>query len=84
MTNFICTLIAFITALMTVISGGPLAEEMKNKGDISGFAETVNIQKALPDLYTDEDGDFTVLQFSDTHMTTGISFSDINLLQIGF
>ena len=80
MTNFICTLIAFLTAFVSVLGGGPLAEEMKNKGDISGFAETVNVQKALPDLYADENGNFTVLQFSDTHMTTGISFSDISVL----
>lgn len=81
MTNFICTLIAFITALMGVLGGGSLADEMKTKGDISGFAETVIIQKELPNLYADENGDFTVLQFTDTHMTTGISLSDINVLK---
>lgn len=81
MTNFICTLIAFITAVSAVFSGGALADEMANKGDISGFAETVNVEKALPDLFADENGDFTVLQFTDTHFTTGISFSDINTLR---
>lgn len=81
MTNFICTFIAFLTALMSVLGGGPLSEEMKNKGDISGYAETVNVQKDLPLLYADQNGDFTVLQFTDTHMTTGITFSDINQLQ---
>lgn len=81
MTNFIFTIIAFITAVSTLLSGGALADELKNKGDISGFAETVNVQKALPDLYTDENGNFTVLQFTDTHFTTGISFSDISTLQ---
>lgn len=81
MTNFICTLIAFLTAFSSVLSGGALAEEMKTKGDISGFAQTVNVQKELPDLYADENGDFTVLQFTDTHLTTGITFSDISTLQ---
>lgn len=80
MTNFISTLIAFITLIVSVQSGGALAQELKNKGDITGFAQTVNAQKTLPDLYADENGDFTVLQFSDTHMTTGITFSDLRLL----
>ena len=80
MTNFLATLMAFITVAVSLISGGELADEMKNKGDISGFAQTVNVQKELPDLYTDENGDFTVLQFSDTHFTTGVTFSDMRVL----
>lgn len=81
MFNFIRTLIAFITAFVSILSGGALSEEMAAKGDISGFAETVIVQKELPDLYADENGDFTVLQFSDTHFTTGITFSDLSTLQ---
>ena len=81
MLSFFRTLIAFITALISVLSGGALADEMAMKGDISGFAETVSVQKELPSLYTDEEGDFTVLQFSDTHFTTGITFSDLSVLQ---
>ena len=77
MTNFLATLMAFITLTVSLMSGGPLAEEMQTKGDISGFAQTVNVQKELPDLYADEDGDFTVLQFSDTHFTTGVTLSDM-------
>lgn len=77
MTNFLATLIAFITMVVSLQSGGALAEEMKNKGDISGFAQTVNVQKELPDLSANENGDFTVLQFSDTHFTTGVTFSDM-------
>ncbi len=80
MTNFLATLMAFITIAVSLISGGELADEMKNKGDISGFAQTVNVQKELSDLYADENGDFTVLQFSDTHMTTGVTFSDMQIL----
>ena len=72
MTNFLATLMAFITVAVSMLSGGPLAEEMQTKGDISGFAQTVNVQKELPDLYADEDGDFTVLQFSDTHFIVSI------------
>lgn len=81
MFHFIRTFIAFITAFASLLSGGALAGEMATKGDISGFAETVIVQKELDDLYTDKNGDFTVLQFSDTHFTTGISFSDISTLQ---
>ncbi len=77
MTNFLATLIAFITMIVSLQSGGALAEEMKTKGDISGFAQTVTVQKELPFLPADENGDFTVLQFSDTHFTTAISFSDM-------
>lgn len=81
MTNFLSVLMAFITMAVSLLSGGELAEEMKQKGDISGFAETVNVQKVLPDLYADEDGDFTVLQFSDTHFTTGVTLADMQVLQ---
>ena len=80
MTNFLATLMAFITMAVSLISGGELADEIKNKGDISGFAQTVNVQKELPELYADDNGDFTVLQFSDTHFTTGVTFSDMQLL----
>ena len=80
MTNFLATLMAFLTVFVSLASGGELADEMKNKGDISGFAQTVNVQKELPELYADENGDFTVLQFSDTHFTTGVTFSDMQLL----
>ena len=81
MTNFLATLMAFITITVSLLSGGELSEEMKRKGDISGFAQTVNVQKELPDLQSDENGDFTVLQFSDTHFTTGATFSDVSTLQ---
>lgn len=81
MTSFLATLMAFITITVSLLSGGELSEEMKRKGDISGFAQTVNVQKELPDLQSDENGDFTVLQFSDTHFTTGVTFSDMSTLQ---
>lgn len=80
MTNFLATLMAFITITVSLLPGGELSEEMKQKGDISGFAQTVNVQKELPDLSADENGDFTVLQFSDTHFTTGVTFADMSTL----
>lgn len=77
---FIATIMAFITGLTGLLSGGELMKEMRNKGDISGYAETVEVQKELADFNVGDDGDFTVLQFSDTHFTTCISFGDLFLL----
>lgn len=81
MINFIASLMTFITIFTSLLSGGSLAEEMKTKGDISGFADKVNVQKQLPELYADEDGDFTILQFTDNHFTTGVTLSDIRQLR---
>lgn len=81
MTNFLATLMAFITITVSIFSGGELADEIKLKGDISGFAQTVNTQKELPELTADDNGDFTILQFSDTHFTTGVTLSDMSVLQ---
>lgn len=80
MKNFFLTIIAVITALCSLNSNPDLKAELKNKGDISGYAQIVSVQKELPDLSADENGDFTVLQFTDTHFTTGMSFGDLNLL----
>lgn len=80
MKNLLATIIAVITAVSSLLSSGDAMAELKNKGDIAGYAQTVNVQKELPDLYADENGDFTVLQFSDTHFTTGISIGDVSLL----
>ena len=80
MKSFFTVLIAFITALTTVMSGGELADELNAKGTILGYSQTHTVQKELPDLYADENGDFTILQVSDTHFTTGITFCDLNLM----
>lgn len=78
--NFIMTVVAVITAICSLFSSAELKAELKNKGDISGYAETYSTYKELPQLSADKKGDFTVLQFSDTHFTTGISFGDMRLL----
>ncbi len=80
MKRFFTALIAFFTALSAVMSGGELKQELDNKGTILGYSETHTVQKELPDLYANENGDFTVLQVSDTHFTTGITFCDISLM----
>ena len=80
MKTLFLAIIYVITALCSLNSSPELKAEFKNKGDISGYAETVTYSEDLPDLYADENGDFTVLQFSDTHFTTGISLKDAKLL----
>lgn len=80
MKTLFLAIIYVITALCSLNSNPELKAEFKNKGDISGYAETVTYSEELPDLYADENGDFTVLQFSDTHFTTGISLKDAKLL----
>lgn len=80
MKSFFTVIIAFITALTTVMSGGELADELNNKGTILGYSESHTVVKELPDLYADENGDFTILQVSDTHFTTGITICDLSLM----
>ncbi len=79
MITFFKTLVAVLTAIITFFSAGGMGQ-LQAKGDISGYADKVTVQKELPDLYSDENGDFTVLQFSDTHFTTGISWGDVTVL----
>ncbi|MCM1545248.1 MAG: metallophosphoesterase, partial [Ruminococcus sp.] len=79
MIQFFKTFVAVITAIVTFFSAGGMGQ-LVSKGDITGYAQTVTEQKVFPDFYVDENGDFTVLQFSDTHFTTGLSYSDISVL----
>ena len=76
----IATILALFTALSGLISNTDMKAEFRSKGDISGYAQTVNVQKDLPDFETDKKGDFTMLQFSDTHFKTCASFGDLLLL----
>lgn len=81
MRSFFGIFIAVLTAIAAFFTTGGSFKQLVNKGDISGYAETASAQKQLPDLYTDENGDFTVLQFSDTHFTTGLSWTDISTMR---
>ncbi len=80
MKSFFAAIIALFTAFTSLISTPDAMAELWNKGDISGYAAEVNVEKELPDLYADENGDFTVLQFADTHFTSGLTISDQTLL----
>lgn len=81
MKTLILAIVAVFTALCSLNTDSALKAEFQQKGDISGYAETVTFDRELPDFYTDENGDFTVLQFTDTHFTTMTSLNDRFLLQ---
>lgn len=81
MKTFFAALIAFFMAVSGLISDADMRAELKNKGTIENYSQTASADKELYDFTVGEDGEFTVLQFSDTHFTTGISFSDIRLLK---
>lgn len=81
MKAFISAVIAFFMAVSGLLCDGDMRAELKSKGTIENYSQTVSADKKLYDFNVDEDGEFTVLQFSDTHFTTGISFSDIYLLK---
>lgn len=81
MRSFFSILFAVFTAIFSFFSTDGALAQLRAKGTIEGFAETVTEWKEIPDFQTDENGDFTVLQFSDTHFTTGLSFQDISVLR---
>ena len=74
---FFATLVAIFNFFTT---DGSIAQ-LIDKGDITGYSETVTADKEMPTFFTDENGDFTILQFSDTHFTTGLSYADVSLMK---
>lgn len=74
---FFATLVAIFNFFTTE---GSLCQ-LINKGDITGCSETVTAQKEIPTFSTDANGNFTVLQFSDTHFTTGLSYADVSVFR---
>ncbi len=81
MKTLILAIVAVFAAISTFNSSPELKAEFERKGDISGYAETVTFDRELPDFYADENGDFTVLQFTDTHFKTMTSLNDRFLLE---
>ncbi len=77
MKAFFAALMAVFTLLMGLISDTQLRQEFCDKGDISGYADRVEAKKELPDFYTDKDGNFTVLQFADTHFKSFLNVTDL-------
>lgn len=50
-------------------------------GDITGYAQNNTIvDRSVPSFTVDADGDFTVLQFSDTHLINGATKKDVKTL----
>ncbi len=81
MKSFFSIFLATLTAIFNFFTTDGSFRQLVNKGDITGYSETVTADKEMPSFSTDENGDFTILQFADTHFTTGLSYSDISLMQ---
>ncbi len=81
MKAFFSILLATLVAIFNFFTTEGSFRQLVNKGDITGYTESVNAEKEMPILTTDENGDFTILQFADTHFTTGLSYNDISVMQ---
>lgn len=81
MSKFFSILMATIMAIVSFLSTPGAAKELVKKGDISGYADSVTQYEDKSDFKADENGDFTILQFSDTHFTTALSFADTKVLR---
>lgn len=80
MNSFFSFFMATIMAIVSFFSTPGAAKELIHKGDISGYADQVTEYNNQVDFFTDVNGNFTILQFSDTHFTTGLSFQDTKVL----
>ncbi|MBP3937825.1 MAG: metallophosphoesterase [Clostridia bacterium] len=81
MKAFFSVFLATLTAIFNFFFTDGSVRQLIDKGDITGYSETVNADKEMPVFSTDENGDFTILQFTDTHFTTGLSYNDISVMQ---
>lgn len=81
MKAFFAIFLATLTAIFNFFTTDGSIRQLVNKGDITGYSETVAAEKEMPVLSTDENGDFTILQFTDTHFTTGLSYNDISVME---
>lgn len=81
MKAFFALLLAVFSGIFIFFTTDGSFTQLIEKGDITGYSENVQAYKELPVLYTDMDGEFTVLQFSDTHFTTGLSWNDVSVLR---
>ncbi|MCH5192093.1 MAG: metallophosphoesterase [Oscillospiraceae bacterium] len=74
----ICIALAIIMAVIICFASCGRS----TKGDITGFAaENSIIGREVPLFTVDENGDFTVLQFSDTHLISGSTSKDTKTLE---
>lgn len=81
MKSFFVILLAVLSGIFNFFTTDGSLSQLREKGDITGYSELVSADKEMPVLYTDKNGDFTVLQFSDTHFTTGLSWNDVKVLK---
>lgn len=67
------SILLVLCLLLTVVSLSSCGKE----GDITGYGDTVSIVgRAVPTFTVAENGDFTVLQFTDTHFISGSTKKD--------
>lgn len=81
MKSFFAILLAVLSGIFNFFTTDGAFTQLREKGDITGYSENVQADRKMPVLYTDDDGKFTVLQFSDTHFTTGLSWNDVKVLR---
>lgn len=67
----------FSALLMLVLLFSACGNTAGKSGDITGYAKNVSIVgREIPTFQVDKNGDFTVLQFSDTHLICGSTKKD--------
>ncbi|MGN0539321.1 MAG: metallophosphoesterase family protein [Candidatus Fimenecus sp.] len=67
--------------LMLALLFSSCAVSPDSAGDITGYSQNNTVVgRAVPSFTVDSDGDFTVLQFSDTHFISGSTKKDIKTL----
>lgn len=73
--------VSIISVLLMLILILSSCSSPDSSGDITGYAQNVSIiGRETPSLYVDSNGDFTVLQFSDTHFISGDTKKDTKTL----
>lgn len=75
------TISVLLVLFMFVFAFTSCTMSANTTGDITGYAQNDSIiGRAVPSFTVDENGDFTVLQFSDTHLISGNTKKDIKTL----
>ncbi len=73
--------VSIISVLLMLILILSSCSSPDSSGDITGYAQNVSIiGRGIPSFYVDSNGDFTVLQFSDTHFICGDTKKDTKTL----
>lgn len=67
--------------LISIFTFSACGKSDNSKGDITGYAKTASIiDREVPDFFINENGDFNILQITDTHLISGETKKDIKTL----